>query len=577
MKTKFNLLKTLLALGIVLATAPLFSQTWQWAKKGGATDALGNTTEHEEVKSMCTDSYGNVYVTSYAGRVNLRVDGHPKDTYSVFGLNDAVLSAFSCDGAYKWSKVIGGAYGVITPIAVGSDNLGNVYATGVLYRTNILPAPHFDSDLVLPTSPSVSNTYKQTIYLVKYDKNGTLLWLRQPQAANISSTDANQSYVSGIDVDSQGNSYIFCKLSIGVYGEGQYTVTTSGHYVLQYDINGNFLGGINLNIQTTGGISFNMKRDHNSGAIYVSGEVPQGTQSIGEVYINGELITKSLFVAAYSSTGSFLWKRENAGFKFPGGNANYNYLAVDEDGAVYFSSKAIYLTNGAASPPDGFNGVPFTDPTATPVVFITKLDASGNTIWQTNSGGMVPTFIAVNGEEVAITGSARVLHWQTFDYQQDANSGTHPFLVRFNKETGGIIAINAVYTNGSDAGTALATDSKGNYYMGGKFSGILTAGPSTLNCSGGGTDFFVAKFGTDDCDFLATTQPVKNEIRVYPNPVKGILHIDGFTGTKYTLYDMRGVVVQMGAITNKTINIESIAVGVYILEVDGVKIKVLVD
>ena len=51
-----------LNLFLLLFISNLFAQnpTWQWAKKGGTTDNLGNNSE--QIKAMRTDANGNVYI-----------------------------------------------------------------------------------------------------------------------------------------------------------------------------------------------------------------------------------------------------------------------------------------------------------------------------------------------------------------------------------------------------------------------------------------------------------------------------------------------------------------------------------
>ena len=122
---------------------------------------------------MRTDVNGNVYVTSIVGRTNLQIADKPKTTYSTFGLNNMVVAAFSCEGNYKWSKVIGGYYDANTLYAA-ADGQRNVYIAGYVVPTgnNVSPSPHFDSDVILPSSPNNSNTFKQLLFLIKYDSEG---------------------------------------------------------------------------------------------------------------------------------------------------------------------------------------------------------------------------------------------------------------------------------------------------------------------------------------------------------------------------------------------------------------------
>jgi hypothetical protein len=87
------------------------------------------------------------------------------------------------------------------------------------------------------------------------------------------------------------------------------------------------------------------------------------------------------------------------------------------------------------------------------------------------------------------------------------------------KSNGEIIGIERLTTTSNDSGTTLTADPQGNYYLGGRFGGSLTAGADTVTSNGGISDFFIAKFGTDNCN-LATESFNDEKVEVYPNPVR---------------------------------------------------------
>ena len=101
-------LHTILLLLLALSS---HSQTWQWGKRGGSTDNLSNTGGNriEEVIDIVTDSQKNIYVLAPVGQTLLNIDGNPKTNYGdSSSKTDFTLSSFSCDGTYRWSKIIGG-------------------------------------------------------------------------------------------------------------------------------------------------------------------------------------------------------------------------------------------------------------------------------------------------------------------------------------------------------------------------------------------------------------------------------------------------------------------------------------
>jgi hypothetical protein len=69
------------------------AQSWQWGKSGGTTDSFSELTE--EVKSACTDIYGNVYMVSDVASTNSQVDGVPKQNYgSVYVASQGGFSGY---------------------------------------------------------------------------------------------------------------------------------------------------------------------------------------------------------------------------------------------------------------------------------------------------------------------------------------------------------------------------------------------------------------------------------------------------------------------------------------------------
>ncbi len=95
---------------ILLLTTTLNAQDWQWIRDGGSA---ANTTEYEQVTDMVTDADRNVYVLSPVGDLGLNIDGNTKFFLGDSGgvIHDYALASFSCDGTYRWSKIIGGGGG----------------------------------------------------------------------------------------------------------------------------------------------------------------------------------------------------------------------------------------------------------------------------------------------------------------------------------------------------------------------------------------------------------------------------------------------------------------------------------
>lgn len=543
-----------------------YAQTWQWGKSGGTTDSFNTLTE--EVKSTCTDIYGNVYLISEVASANSQVDGVPKQNYNNgFGLTDGILASFSCSGAYRWSKVFflgGGGDDFINRIQ--SDALGNIYVLGQVSPSSNVPGDipfHFDTDVILPVSPNTTNENKESIYIVKYNSDGVFQWLRMPQPPDVSlSQSLSFTNAQDLQVDAQGNSYSLCHLPIGVYADGAYAVTVSGFNILKYDTNGVFLGGVPIDIQLANPREpARMRRNHQTGDYYVAGK--RATGSTQTVTINGQLQTTSIWIAAFNSSGTFLWKRENVNSSFTQDEPG---IAIDSENNVYMATATTPINLGGGNfLVDSFNGTPIGVLSfQTPIPFVVKMDANGNNIWLTSANRSIPNDLLLNGDELVICGSMFNTTWQNLNFFAPNTTAT---ITRFNKNTGTIISINALPTTGSDLGTALATDSKGNYYLGGRFSNTMTAGASTLVKSGGDEDFFIAKFGSTDCNFLVAEEFEKNSLQGYPNPVREVFYLNNVATGSYVIYDVLGAKVQSGEVAAQgRIDVSGLSSGLYMLE-----------
>ena len=289
---------------------------------------------------------------------------------------DGIVASFFCSGVYRWTKVIGGG-GNDFINCVQSDSQGNIYVLGQVNPSSDVPGDepvHFDTDVILPVAPSAVSENKQSLFIIKYNSEGVFQWLRMPQSGNISLTETlTNTNAQDLQVDAQGNSYSLCHLPVGVYAEGAYAVTVSGFNILKYDTNGVFLGGVPINIQLGNPRnSARMRRNQQTGDYYVAGKSTQ-PPSGQTVTINGQLQTKAIWIAAFSSSGTFLWKRENVSTGIsttvpPG-------IAIDSENNVYMAASTGPVNLGGGNyVVDSFNGTPLGQLSfQVPLPFIVKI------------------------------------------------------------------------------------------------------------------------------------------------------------------------------------------------------------
>ena len=70
---------------------------------------------------------------------------------------------------------------------------------------------------------------------------------------------------------------------------------------------------------------------------------------------------------------------------------------------------------------------------------------------------------------------------------------------------------------------------------------------------------------TISCSTLGISENIKETIKIYPNPVKEIIHLSNITETDFEIYDILGNLVSKGNSENQ-INVNFLTKGVYILK-----------
>jgi len=499
---------TLTCLSLFFSTF-IYGQSWQWGISGGSSDADMNN-RNETVIDMATDNAGNIYVLSMVLENNLQVNGHSKTGY---GYWDLMVSSFSCDGTYRWSKDIGGS-DWDTPIAIKADTIGGVYVTGILALGSVA-AGHFDVDTSIPTT-------KKSMFLVKYDTAGNYKWLRMPQADTVTAQAFSNTGPLDLDVDGTGNIFLFCQLQQGAYASGAYVAPIKGDYILKYNAAGTCTGGFKLemNIRDVGYL--HMSRDHKHGGRYyfactnVGGPDSMGTNKI----------THSMYVGAFNSQGQFLWKRENTAQ-----NRGFNSRpAIDDSGYIYLAGDAWYndtFNNYAVNNLINYHAN---------LPLIMKLDSNGNSKWVVNGSADGPAYaysIALRtSNEVVVTGNypRKLIFVGAADtLSQSVNAGYDVYLARFNAHTGQGIFIDSLESSyGFDeTPRAMVSNGTGQVYVGGEFAADIRVAHDTLESIGGQSDFFVAKYG---CNCAPTAAS-------YASTVNNAAHSADFTYNGSIPYD----------------------------------------
>ena len=388
------------------------------------------------------------------------------------------------NGDFVWAKGMGGAsYDLGTDVTV--DSSGNVYTTGNFYGT-----VDFDPGMGVLYLTSVGDS---DIFVSKLDSSGNLLW-----AKSMGGTNYDKGY--SIAVDPSGNVHTIG----GFYGtvdfdpselSGFYLNSAGGSdiFVSKLNSSGNFvwarrMGGTNFDSGT--GIAVD-----SSGNVYTTGsfrDIADFDPGAGIVNLIGAGVD-DIFVSKLNSGGNFVWAKGIGGSDYDYGNG----IAVDLSGNVYTTGSYLGTVDF-----DSEAGVFNLTSAGGHDIFVSKLNSGGNFVWAKSMGGVDGDY----GNGIAVDSSGNVYTTGYFGATADFDPGTGTA----NLTSMGVDDIFVSKLDGSgnfawargmggtdyDSGYGIATDSNGNVYTTGHFSGTADFDPnsSTVNLiSAGSYDIFVSK------------------------------------------------------------------------------------
>ncbi len=584
------------------------AQSWQWLKTGGFNDSGSGSDYSERIQHLETDPQGNVYVAFKRVTIGSTVAPFTISNYQVprYSAYDVILASFACDGTLRWTVTIGGEYiptnisyvgGGVGYVSIPSasikslktDAQGNVYVTGLLGKGFFPSHPlHLDPNFTLPASAAALNTNKENFYIAKYNSSGVAQWVRFPEAPDVViNNNDGRAAPSSMDVDPDGTVHVYGGFSLGVYCNGALTISgAQGSFtrgILKYDTNGNYIGNVAVQYIDEFYRNPSFLHDANLDRYYFANTIyyPETPHVIG-----GQVQTKPIYVAAFNNSGNFLWKRENqCEINLSFYDVNYYNLTLDNDSNLYFNCKfdGIFNSNFELLGLDSWNGqqiVPsyFVNGFLITPSIVIKMDSDGNTIWMKNSTLLetdsFDSYVnksVINGNELAISLGFKRFTWDGIPkIESDANGIVHGIL-RLNKDTGVGIGVDYLNTGGpvTFPASAIAAGPNGSYYLGGAFEGTIstssTGSPVYLN-TGGYDDFFIAKFGNNNCT-LATTANQKESLTTYPNPTTSLVYVTNKEEVSYVIYDALGKMIQMDTIPpNGSIDIQHLSKGMYLLQ-----------
>lgn len=233
----------------------------QWLKSFGGSG-------YEQTEDIAIDGSGNIYIAGYYGSPELSFGSFTLENQ---GINDIFVVKMDPDGNPVWAVSEGGdMFEGATAISV--KNEGEVYITG-----------YFGTDEIQFGDTTLTNTGVQTIFITKYNSDGTVAWAKAGQGSSMDMS-------TGILVDDSGNLYSTGYMdSPSVNFDGIILNNNGGNdiYLVQYTSDGEIVFAENYGGSGTDA-GRALAKDAN-GNILITGDFSSSSVSFGDhsVYTSG--------------------------------------------------------------------------------------------------------------------------------------------------------------------------------------------------------------------------------------------------------------------------------------------------
>jgi len=461
-------------------------EQFKWVKGGGSAEVMSSGYKEESVKYMCTDPNGNIYALSIVGgsttSTPIYADTFYRPTGAYGNPNNILLTSYKCDGTMRWAKLIAST-DEDWPNGIVADNAGHIYVAGHFQHVGGSSTFHIGYDT------SITGYYYLCTGLIQFDTNGHYNWVRFVGTNTLSTLAGLNPVNAPLVLDGANNvhllPYIKSKVPLMPGDTSHY-----GVYDMVYNPSGTLLSAVRLDMDSQW-FANRAVIDPITNKLYVSGEINQ--------YIYGGFLTDTFYAAAFDASRHKLWQY------FCGGNGALGGVTFDQNKHLYFSGASDgtpFSFNGASVPAGDLSIVMKTDTNGT-VNWIKSFSVTGSSI-----NGFTSITALPNNKVAAFGTFAGTVTDGKISLSTPPGEGYTNYLVILDSgmdvQTAQIIHGDGFY-NGSSAITA---DKTGNIYVGGQVAdSVWATGPKipAYHSVGGGTDFFVMKYGVD-CS--CTTMPI---------------------------------------------------------------------
>ena len=430
------------------------------------------------------------------------------------GTTDAFAAKLDPSGNVSWVTGFGGT-GFDQSSKVVLDSSGNLYVAGL-----------FQSTVNFGPTTLTSQVGSYDVFTAKLGPTGSVAWVSQMGGAS-----ADQ--VAGIGLDTTGNIYVAGSYQ-GTATFGSRTLTTAGGYDA-------FLSELTPQGATAyavgfGGTGTDQAKDlavDGSGNAYVAGFFA-GTAAFGGTTLNSTGLSDG-FAAKVATGGAVSWVDDLGG----AGDDRATAITQDGQGNLYVGG---YYSGSATLGSTTLTGGGGTDG------FVARLDSTGAVAWSQGFGGATNDGVS----DLTVFGPGNVKTLGTYGGPAIFSAITLPnigsvnaFSATLSQSISPAVVPTIGFTSAAGLGgtdvvlNASATDSAGNVYVVGGYSGTVDVDPGvgiTNLTSSAGRDILVAKYSSTGALVWAksfhggtTGNDVANDIQLdgQGNPIV----IGGFVGT----------------------------------------------
>ncbi|MBL7717793.1 MAG: T9SS type A sorting domain-containing protein [Flavipsychrobacter sp.] len=544
--------------------------SYRWAK------VFGTSVNGDEFRHIATDTIGGVYIAGYMGIYINNYTAHIDTDTSITNTNKSMmLVKFDTAGVYQWLRmpqadtVSAGAYSTTGPLGLDVDGAGNIY------MLSLLPSGAYADGAYVAASSG--------IHILRYNAQGV--------------------FQSGFQMDMNATGMALLNLRFKkdhangrIYVGGNIpftaTVTIGGNnipnsmYAAAFSSQGQHLWTQQSSVNGNSGF-YSKPAIDDSGYVYLSGISSHGDTFAGYNVVNTlTTITHALpFVVKLDSLGSIKWANNASVKDFTTGDAMT--LRSNDEIVVTGSFGEMLNWNGYNGPHLGQGLNPGGD------LYLTRINAHTGAIIKNDSlasgsgTSEYPTALATSSDGGIILGGRfpGTLFAGTADTLYMMGGETDFFIAKYGYPCGCIPPVSDFNYSGSNWTVAFNYSGTGQHdslrwYFGDGSTSTQTNPSHTYNFGGNYTVCVTAYNACDSSQYCETIQVTVGvntiagieDISVYPNPAKEMLHLKGLMETtNYRLLTVTGAVIQQGALepANNGISTADLPPGMYLLELNN--------